>query len=95
MPGEVVRGLVSLWILFHLFGVVLALATDTGMGRSELLARTKRAPLLYQYLYGLWLDTAHSYPLTNGQYDGNYSIETEYVYADGRTSEPKPLSDTS
>jgi hypothetical protein len=91
MPGEVVRGLVSLWLIIHLLAISLALATDTGMGRSELLARVKRAPILYQYLYALWLDTDHSYRLTNGAFDGNYSIETELVYTDGHHSEPTEL----
>ncbi len=83
MPSETVRGLVSLWLLFHLFGIVLALATDTGMGRSELLTRVKRAPILSQYLYALWLDVGHTYSLTNGQLDGDYSIEADLIYSDG------------
>jgi hypothetical protein len=91
MPGEVVRGLVSLWLLIHFFGIGLALMAGTQMGRSELLARVKRAPILNQYLYALWLDTAHAYGLTSGQTDGNYSIETELVYADGHHSESTNL----
>jgi hypothetical protein len=91
MPGEVVRGLVSLWLLIHFFGIGLALMAGTPMGRSELIARVKRAPILNQYLYALWLDWAHAYGLTSGQTDGNYSIETELVYADGHHSEPTNL----
>ncbi len=90
MPGEVVRGLVSLWLIIHLLGITLSLTTGTGMGRSELLARIKRAPILYQYISALWLDLPHAYRLTNGQFDGDYSVETDLVFADGHT-ETKPL----
>jgi hypothetical protein len=85
MPGEVVRGLVSLWILLHFFAVILGIATGTPMGTSQLLARIKRAPILDQYLFALWLDVGHTYVFTSGQLDGDYSLETDLIYADGHT----------
>ena len=84
MPGETVRGLVSLWILFHLLGVTLALATNTEMGRSQLLERIKRAPFLDQYTYALWLNVNYGNRLIGGEQDGDPSVETDLVYADGR-----------
>ena len=35
MPGETVRALVSLWLLFHLFGVVLALSNNPNYERQS------------------------------------------------------------
>jgi hypothetical protein len=92
LPNETVRTVVSLWLVFHLFGIALALATDTGMGRSQLLERMKRAPFLSQYLYALWLDVGYSYPLTAGEQDGDYSIETELVYTDGHHGDRASLA---
>lgn len=86
MPGDTVRALVSLWLLFHLFGITLALATNVQFepATSTLVARIKSAPFLDQYMYALWLDVPHDYRLTTGDTDGDFSIETELVYADGR-----------
>src|SRR5262245_51273039 len=87
MPGETVRTLVSLWLLFHFFGIALALATDTGMGRSALLGRIKRTPILDQYLYALWLDVGYSYRFTSGDFDGDPFIEANLIYADDHTEQ--------
>jgi hypothetical protein len=91
MPNDTVRAIVSLWLLFHLLGLALAFATDTAMGRSQLLERAKRAPIISQYLYALWLDLSYSYSLTAGEFDGDYSIEVEPVYADGHHGDRIPL----
>src|SRR5262245_28960835 len=91
MPGETVRALVSLWILFHLLGIVLAIGTDNMFvpTRSELLGRIKRAPFLNQYLYALWLDVGHDYrfvkeqPNSERQMVGDYLVDADLVYSDG------------
>jgi hypothetical protein len=93
MPGETVRALVSLWILFHFLGVVLALGTDNSLisTRSELLGRMKRAPFLNQYIYALWLDVGHDYrfvteqPNSERQMVGDYLVDADLVYSDGHT----------
>ena len=83
MPNETVRALVTLWLLFHFLGMALALATDTIMGQSQLLARIKQAPLLNQYIYQMWLDLSYGFSLTNGEQNSDYAIEVEKVYSDG------------
>ena len=83
MPGETVRTIVSLWLLFHLLGVTLALATNTDMGRSQLLERMKRAPFLDQYIYTLWLNVSYGNRLTGGELDGDPVVEADLVYSDG------------
>jgi hypothetical protein len=94
MPNDTVRAIVSLWLLFHLLALALTFATDGpgGPGRSELLERAKRAPILSQYLYALWLDVTYAYPLTLGDLDGDYSIDVEPVYADGHHGDRMPLA---
>ena len=94
MPGEVARGLISRWIIVHLFGIGLAiftqneLANEPGatdeLSRSQLLHRVKQAPLLDQYLFALWLDVPYGYPLaTGGLLDADHTIELVLTDADG------------
>jgi hypothetical protein len=83
MPGETVRNVVSLWLLFHLLAISLALATNTDMGRSQLLERVKRTPILDQYLYSLWLNVPYGNRLTGGEQDGDPFVEVDLVYGDG------------
>ncbi len=87
MPSELVRSLVTLWLLFHLLGITLALCTNLVIDppTSTLVARVKSAPFISQYLYGLWLDVPHSYALTEGETDGDYSIKATLNFADGHT----------
>jgi hypothetical protein len=89
MPGEVVRGLVSLWLIVHFLGIVLAIVTqnelsvsqmDSENGRSHLLHRLKQVPPLDQYIYALWFDVPYGYVLANGgPYDADYSIELDLL----------------
>jgi hypothetical protein len=96
LPNETVRALVSLWLLFHLFGVTLALTTNPNAlalpsspivdspFNSKLLAAIKSAPLLSQYMYALWLDIPHDYLLTYGDYtDADHIIQLDLVFPDG------------
>ena len=88
MPGETVRGLVSLWVLFHLFGVGLALSNNPNFERqSRLVSAIKSTPGLDQYMRGLWLDVPYSYRFTWGQQpqDADHAIEIEVIDADGKT----------
>jgi hypothetical protein len=95
MPGEVVRGLVSLWLIIHFLGILLAICTqnelaqspDGGeMSRSQLLTRLKQVPPLDQYIYALWFDVPYNYYLANSStLDGGFSLRMDLVYADGKT----------
>src|SRR5262245_32810884 len=78
MPNETVRAIVSLWLLFHLFGIGLALTTNPNAlalpsspivdspFNSKLLVAIRSTPVLAQYMYALWLDVPHDYWLTYG-----------------------------
>jgi hypothetical protein len=98
MPGETVRALVTLWLLFHLFGIVLALtwnpntmallsppAMDVDFPNdSKLLTALKSTPVLSQYMYALWLDWPHDYWLTYGDAtDADHTLDITLVYPDG------------
>lgn len=84
MPGEVVRGLVSLFLIIHLLGIGLGLATNSGWPTSELLARLKRVPILDQYIYAMWLDVGYNYPLYRDISDSDHSVVVKAVFPDGR-----------
>jgi hypothetical protein len=96
MPGETVRALVTLWLLFHLFGVALALTinqnvsvlpsspTISELPTSKLIAAVKSTPILSQYMYALWLDSPHNYWLTYGDLaDADHSVEMDLIFPDG------------
>jgi hypothetical protein len=95
MPGEVVRGLVSLWLIFHFFGVVLALLTNPAYepATSQLVAKLKTTPLLSQYMFALWLDVPHNYRWTNGDpQDADHTITVAWEGADGKQQREFPPS---
>ena len=96
MPGEVVRGLVSLWLIFHFFGVGLALMTNPAYEppTSQLVAKLKTTPLLSQYMFALWLDVPHSYRWTNGDpQDADHTITVAWDGADGKQQRRFPPAD--
>jgi hypothetical protein len=88
MPGETVRALVSLWLLFHLFCVGLALSNNPNFERqSRLISAIKATPGVDQYMHGLWLDVPYCYRYTWGQQpqDADHALEVEALDADGKT----------
>jgi len=102
MPGETVRALVTLFLLFHLFGVALALTTNPNAPalpspqtvdvdspyNSRLFTALKSTPLLAQYMYAMWLDTPHNYWLTYGDYtDADHTVELILTFPDGHTEQ--------
>jgi hypothetical protein len=100
MPSETVRAVVTLWLLFHLFGVALALTTNPNAlalpsspivdspFSSKLLGAVKSTPLLSQYMYALWLDTPHNYWLSYGDYtDADHIVDLTLVFPDGHTEQ--------
>lgn len=98
MPGEVVRGLVSLWLIIHFLGIILAVATQNELARpasegelsqSQLLNRLKQVPPLDQYIYALWLDVPYSYnQANNSPLDGDFSLRFDLVDAEGKKLDP-------
>src|SRR5262249_28630736 len=95
MPGEVVRGLVSLWLIFHFFGVGLALITNPAYepATSQLVAKLKTTPLLSQYMFALWLDVPHNYRWTNGDpLDADHTVTVQWDSSGGRQSREFPPS---
>jgi hypothetical protein len=109
MPSETVRALVSLWLLFHLFGVVLALTTNPNAlalpsspivdspFNSKLQAAIKSTPILSQYMYALWLDIPHDYWLTYGDFtDADHVVELNLIFPDGHKEQRQfPPQDSS
>jgi hypothetical protein len=93
MPGETVRALISLWLLFHLLGVALALSNNPTYERqSRLISAIKSTPGVDQYLHGLWLDVPYSYRFTWGQLqDADHAIEIDVIDADGNKLETRQL----
>jgi hypothetical protein len=89
MPNETVRALVTLWLLFHLFGITLALTTNPNyeVANSQLLGAVKSTPVLAQYMYALWLDLPHNYRLTSAEMaDLDHSdniVDLDLVFPDG------------
>jgi hypothetical protein len=96
MPNETVRALVTLWLLFHLFGICLALAINPNAlalpsspivdspYSSKLVAALKSTPVLSQYMYALWLDLPHDYWLTYGDFtDADHIVQLDLVFPDG------------
>jgi len=67
MPGETVRGLVSLWLIFHFFCIALALAFNPNYDppTSQLMAKLRTT--FSAYLYPLWLRSPHNYAWTSGE----------------------------
>jgi hypothetical protein len=104
MPGEVARGLLSLWIIIHFVGILLAIATSNElangqgeMGRSQLLSRLKSVPPVYQYINALWFDVPYDFYLADGgPLDGDFSLRCELHFKDGKTETLNyPTSDIS
>jgi hypothetical protein len=104
MPGETVRALVTLWLLFHLFGIAIALTTNPNAlalpssptvdidspYNSRLFTALKSTPVLSQYMYALWLDAPHDYWLTYGDVtDADHSVDLTLVFPDGHTEQRK------
>ncbi|MCC7084968.1 MAG: hypothetical protein IT427_08170 [Pirellulales bacterium] len=99
MPGEVVRGLVSLWIIIHFLGIFLAIVTLNELAQSsnpsggvlaesQLLNRLKQVPPIGQYINALWLDVPYNYILANGSpLDGDFSLRLELTFDNGKTEE--------
>ena len=88
MPGETVRTLVTLWLLFHLFCVALALSNNPNFERqSRLISAIKATPGVDQYMHGLWLDVPYCYRYTWGQQpqDADHALEVEALDADGKS----------
>lgn len=69
MPSDTVRAVVTLWLLFHLFGITLALTTNPNyeVANSQLLGAVKSTPVLAQYMYALWLDIPHNYRMASAE----------------------------
>jgi hypothetical protein len=67
MPSEVVRGLVSLWLIFHFFCIGLALAFNPNFEppTSQLMAKLRMT--FSAYLYPIWLRSPHNYAWTSGE----------------------------
>jgi hypothetical protein len=99
MPGEVARGLISLWIIIHFAGILLAVFTlnelsrgQGDMGRSLLLTNLKTVPPIYQYTNALWFDVPYDFHLANE----DFSLRMELKLKDGRTETvTTPASDIS
>ncbi|HEY2759573.1 MAG TPA: hypothetical protein VGI75_02485 [Pirellulales bacterium] len=94
MPGETVRALVSLWLFFHLFCVVLALMTNTSYDPpfSQLVGKLKAT--FSPYMYALWLDAPHNYRWTYGEsQDADHTLEAEWDGPDGRQTRQFPPAD--
>ncbi len=100
MPNETVRALVTLWLLFHLFGITLALTTNPNAlalpsspivdspFNSKLVSAIRSTPILSQYMYALWLDLPHDYWLTYGDFtDADHEVDLTLVYPDGHKEE--------
>ncbi|HZZ29546.1 MAG TPA: hypothetical protein VFE46_16225 [Pirellulales bacterium] len=100
MPNETVRALVTLFILFHLFGVALALTWNPNApallsppvvdidspNDSKLFLALKSTPVLAQYMYALCLDTPHDYWLSYGDStDDDHTVDLTLTYPDGHT----------
>jgi len=67
MPGEVVRGLVSLWLIFHFFCIALALALNPAIDPSTSQLVGKLMSTFSVYLYPLWLGVSQHDAWTNGE----------------------------
>ena len=94
MPGETVRALISLWLFFHLFCVVLALMTNTSYDPpfSQLVGKLKET--FSPYMYALWLDAPHSYRWTYGEFqDADHTLEAQWDGPDGRHTRQFPPAD--
>jgi hypothetical protein len=100
MPSETVRALVTLFLLFHLFGIALALTWNPNTlallsppvvdidspNDSKLFTALKSTPVLSQYMYALWLDTPHDYWLTYGDLtDADHTLDLLLTFPDGHT----------
>lgn len=96
IPNETLRAIVSLWLLFHLFGIGLALTTNPNAlalpsspivdspFNSKLLTAIRSTPILSQYMYALWLDLPHDRWLTYGDFtDADHTIDLDLVFPDG------------
>ena len=96
MPNETLRAIVSLWLLFHLFGIGSALTTNPNAlalpsspivdspFNSKLLTSIRSTPILSQYMYALWLDLPHDRWLTYGDFtDADHTIDLDLVFPDG------------
>ncbi len=109
MPSDTVRAVVTLWLLFHLFGIILALTTNPNAlalpssqivdspFNSKLVSGIKSTPVLSQYMYALWLDIPHDYWLTYGDYtDADHVVDLTLIYPDGHKEERQlPPTDRS
>lgn len=68
LPGQEIRGIVSLLIILHLLFVFLAMLTSTDSGASPVLRDIKEStPGAEAYLTQLWLDRGYDYHLMNDQ----------------------------
>ncbi|HEY2826268.1 MAG TPA: hypothetical protein VGJ04_01605 [Pirellulales bacterium] len=89
LPNETIRAIVSLWLLFHLFGVAFALAINPvfEVSSSRLIGAIKSTPLLSQYMYALWLDVPHNYRMTSGDTadldHSDHLVDMELIFPDG------------
>ena len=87
MPGEVVRGLVSLWLIFHFFCIALALAFNPNFDPPTSQLAAKLSSTFSAYLYPLWLGVPHHYAWTNGDFqDSNHVLTAEWTDSSGNHS---------
>lgn len=75
IPGEHVRGFVTVALAFFLTGLVLAIATNSLSGASPLLGRVK-AQIFSPVLVPAWLDVGYDYRITYGlEEDADHELE--------------------
>lgn len=86
LPGQEIRGIVSLLIIVHLFLVFLAMSTSTDSGASKLLRDIKEyTPGAERYLTQLWLDRGYDYHLMNDMpLDWDHHLDGTIHYPDGK-----------
>jgi hypothetical protein len=68
IPGEMLRGIISVALCVYLFGVVLTVAGNSGSGSSALV-RNIKARIFSPWMVPLWLDLGFDERLTYGQLD--------------------------
>ena len=84
MPGETVRALVSLWLIFHFFCIALALAFNPNYDPPTSQLTAKLRTTFSAYLYPLWLRSPPNYAWTNGEaLDADQVLIAEWTDSSG------------
>lgn len=95
LPSQGVRTVVSLLLVFHLFGLLVAIASNNGDLSSALQLQLRRVPLLMNYLQFLDMDLSYDFALTQDTiFNIDHAVSVEVSLPDGG-SEQVNLPDDS